>query len=147
MSAPGEVLLVSSNASGVQANDDVGAPAINSDGRYVTFYGYATNLVPTGSTDPQVFHKDLQSGTVKLCSASASGTTGNSYAAWPDITWDGRYVAFHSDSTNLVAAAFTATQVFRKDVQTGAIRLVSCSASGTPGDPYSQNVSISGLVA
>jgi len=142
-SAPNEVVLVSCNASGVQADDEVGAPAISSEGRYVAFYGYATNLVPTGSSEPQVFHKDLQSDVVKLCSANASGTTGNGYAAWPDISWDGRYVAFHSDSTNLVGTAITATQVFRKDVQTGAVKLVSCNASGTPGDSYSQDVSIS----
>lgn len=59
----GTTTRVSVSSSGVQANHHSGLPAVNADGRYVTFISNANNLVPddtNGFTD--VFVRDQFSG-------------------------------------------------------------------------------------
>jgi Tol biopolymer transport system component len=130
----GEVRLVSADAAGVQGNNNSTSPAISSDGRYVAFQSAATNLVTPATVNQQVFRKDLLTGTVVLVSADAAGTQGNNSSTYPAICDDGRYVAFHSQSTNLVAPATADNQVFRKDLVTGEIGLCSADAAGTAGN-------------
>ncbi|MHB9053468.1 MAG: TolB family protein, partial [Thermoleophilia bacterium] len=79
--------------------------AISADGRYVAFHSYATNLVAGDSNGTwDVFVKDTQTGAtsrVSTDSLGAQATGGASYT--PAISAGGRYVAFHSNATNLVA--------------------------------------------
>jgi RHS repeat-associated protein len=97
----------------------------SSDARYVAFQSAASNLVPgdTNGTD-DIFVIDRQEGSISLASQSSSGTIGNAGSQWPSISADGRYVAFTSDSTNLVASdTNAASDVFLRDrgpVDTGA---------------------------
>ncbi|MFX8856580.1 hypothetical protein ABTM81_20580, partial [Acinetobacter baumannii] len=51
----------------------------------------------------------------------------------PAVSWDGRFVAFDSTATNLTANPGSATQVYLKDMTSGAIRLVS-AAAGVPAN-------------
>lgn len=41
-------------------------------------------------------------GDVSLCSSDSAGIEGDDWSYYPAVTPDGRYVAFHSDATNLV---------------------------------------------
>ena len=116
---PGDVVLVSSDTAGAQGNNESQYPRMSSDGRYVVFQSTATNLVTPATTNEQVFRKDLLTGEVKLCSADIGGVEGNAASFNPVISSDGRYVAFHSTATNLVAPATTNWQIFRKDMLTG----------------------------
>ncbi|OFW56767.1 MAG: hypothetical protein A2W01_12450 [Candidatus Solincola sediminis] len=109
-------------------------PDISSDGRYVSFYSAATNLVPGGTTNQQVFRKDLQTGTVNLCSSDAAGVEGNGPSSWAQVSYDGRFVVFYAAATNLIAGGTTGQQVFRKDLQTGTVNLCSADAAGTEGN-------------
>jgi hypothetical protein len=94
------------------------------DGRYVAFVSTATNLV-AGDTNgiPDVFVRDLQAGTTTLVSVGAkpinSSTPLTGTSESPEITPDGRYVAFYSSATNLVAGVGTSGEVYVRDLQAG----------------------------
>jgi Tol biopolymer transport system component len=129
---------VSVGPNGEQANAASGAVAsvvISADGRYVAFESSATNLVAGGTNGQHhVFLRDRVNGTTECVSLSSTGTEGNSYSAWPAITPDGRYVAFHSMANNLVAGdANYVADVFLRDRLTGTTELVSLSAQGLQG--------------
>src|SRR6185436_3975299 len=84
-----------------------GAPVISADGRWVTFYSEAADLV-SGMTDGNgnhygegdVYLFDRISGTVTLVSRSAASpiSTGDRGATQPAISADGRFVVFLSQS-------------------------------------------------
>jgi len=74
---------------------------------------------------------------------SADGTPANDYSGGSKITADGRYVVFDSAATNLVTSDTNgADDVFRKDLRTGTVTLVSRRTGGTQGDNNSFNPNI-----
>jgi Tol biopolymer transport system component len=89
--------------SGEQTNAHTGLSAISADGRYVAFSSEATNLVP-GDTNGcyDVFVRDRIAGTTERVSVSTTGQQANGDSYADSISADGRYVAFHSDASNLV---------------------------------------------
>lgn len=142
--ATGEILLASADSAGAQGNSNSTSPgSLSADGRYVAFYSSATNLVAPATAASQIFRKDLLTAAVALCSSSSDGTAGNNGSIWPRMSADGRYVAFQSQATNLVAPPTTGAQVFRKDLKTAAVILISASAAGIQGDGVSQIPGIS----
>jgi hypothetical protein len=142
---------VSMSSSGKQGNLDSGlrGVSISADGRYVAFESAATNLV-AGSHDgsDDVILRDRLLGTTERISVSSSGTPGNYGSYYPSVSADGRYVAFWSYATNLVADYTNpaSAQVFVRDRLAGTTELVSVSSAGVQGNGYSgyyMNVSIS----
>lgn len=113
-------------AAPVVGNKPSYAPEISSTGRYVVFASDATNLV-AGDTNGRrdIFLRDTVSKTTRLVSKPKSGgANGNSYA--PQVSDDGRYVAYLSDATNLVSGDTNGvTDLFRFEVATGAVTRVS----------------------
>src|SRR3954470_6065443 len=81
------------------------------DGRYVAFMSTATDLVAgdtNGVTD--VFVRDMQTGLTMLASPGARSAgmnpkIGNIGSEAPDISANGRFVAFYSSASNLVSDA------------------------------------------
>ncbi|MDZ4761724.1 MAG: Ig-like domain-containing protein [Alphaproteobacteria bacterium] len=141
----GAITRVSTDAAGAQGNNASFEPAISADGRYVTFYSSASNLV-AGDTNgqPDIFRKDLQTGAITRVSTDASGAQGNTSSFDPGISSDGRYVTFSSNASNLVAGdTNNTTDIYRKDLQTGAIVRVSSDASGAQGNNTSSGSAIS----
>jgi len=135
-----EIKLASCDSSDVQANNGVFGPSISADGRYVAFFTPATNLLSTPTTLSQVFRKDLQTNQVVLCSCDSGNNQGNFNSNDTAISSDGRYVTFESNATNLGPATTSGrTNIFRKDLQTGEVKLVSCNSAGTEGDQSSLN--------
>jgi Tol biopolymer transport system component len=135
---------VSVDGSGIQGNEGSFNPSISSDGRYVAFESYATNLV-TGDTNDRedIFVYDRQTDTIERVSVDGKGTQGNNYSYKPAISADGRYVAFVSGATNLVAGdTNTTSDIFVYDRQTDTIERVSVDGSGIQGNGGSQNPSI-----
>src|SRR5207247_11010915 len=106
--------------------------ARSADGRFVAFDSAATNLV-AGDTNgtADVFVHDRQTGTTERVSvASGGGTQGNGksggFFAFPALSADGRFVAFQSDATNLVAGDTNGTtDVFVYDRQTATTERAS----------------------
>jgi fibronectin type 3 domain-containing protein len=139
----GAVTLLSRGPGGA-ANGDSDQAVISADGRYVAFTSKASNLVPgdlNGKSD--VFIEDLQTGTVLLVSTGANGQ-GNDDSFNPVLSADGRYVAFTSAASNLDPNKTDhAFDVFRKDMQTGEVRLVSTGPGGQ-GSASGDGASISG---
>ncbi|MBZ0320393.1 MAG: hypothetical protein K8L91_28530 [Anaerolineae bacterium] len=128
------VQLVSVSTEGVKANNLASDPSISADGRYVAFVSDATNLV-AGDSNAQsdVFVHDRQTGQTSRVSVGAGGTqaTGGR-SVDTSISADGRYVAFLSGATNLVAGDTNATEdIFVHDRQTGQTTRVSVATGGT----------------
>ena len=126
---------VSETSSGGQANGDSTYPQISPNGRYVVFASTASNLAASdGNTRSDIYRHDLQTGRTEHVSVSTSGGASNGNSLYPAISGDGRYVAFQSSSTNLVAGDTNGqTDVFLRDMQTGRTELVSLSSSGAQG--------------
>ena len=108
---------VSVGPGGAQANRRSYGPAISAHGRYVAFFSYASNLVAgdtNGATD--VFVRDRKTQVTRRVSVGAGGAQANSESFDPAISADGRYVAFYSEASNLVAGDTNdSTDVFVRD--------------------------------
>ena len=142
---------VSVASDGAQGNGSSGLvtfafpPALSADGRFVAFVSFATNLVASdtnGATD--VFVHDRQTGTTERVSVASDGTEGNAASAGAALSADGRFVAFHSAATNLVAGDTNGTNdVFVHDRQTGITERVSVASDGTQGNKASSYPALS----
>jgi Tol biopolymer transport system component len=130
---------------GVEGDGESGHPSISADGRYVAFYSFGTTLVsPDTNQDRDVFVRDRQSDTTERVSVSTSGVQGNSGSGTPSISTDGRYVAFHSNATNLVPNDSNGcSDVFVHDRLTGTTERVSVDSNGAEGNSWSSYPSLS----
>ncbi|MBX3059677.1 MAG: PD40 domain-containing protein, partial [Anaerolineae bacterium] len=91
-----------------------------------------------------VFVYDLQTGQTSRVSVASDGTHGNSYAAYPSISADGRYVTFVSDSSNLVSGDTNGSaDIFVHDRQTAQTSRVSVASDGSQANSFSELPSIS----
>ena len=70
----------------------------------MAFESDATNLV-SGDTNgtADIFVHDRQTGTTERVSVATGGSQATGGSFTPAISADGRFVAFHSDATNLVS--------------------------------------------
>jgi hypothetical protein len=144
--ATGAVTRVNTASSGAEANDATyETSAVSDDGRYVAFASSASNLVD-GDTNGviDVFVKDLQTGVIRRASTAADGAESDGDSVGCSISADARYVVFYGNATNLVAGTADVTNVFVKDMQSGAIARLSSAADGTPANAASFYSTISG---
>ena len=136
--ASNSMTLVSVNAAGNGGgNGDSIAGQVSSNGQYVVFQSDATDLVSgdtNGVTD--IFVRDLQSGTTIPASVAANGRWPNSASTSPVMTPDGRWVAFVSTASNLVAIDNNSiADVFMRDMVSHTNLLVSTRATGKGSPP------------
>lgn len=128
--------LVSVSSGGVKGDGASQLDAISDDGRYVLFSSTSTNLV-AGDTNGvrNLFLRDTRLGTTIAVDTDVNGVLGNASAGngSGDLSGDGRYAVFVSTATNLVSGA-SGQQAYVKDLQTGAIALVSVRADGTASE-------------
>jgi Tol biopolymer transport system component len=114
----GTTTRISVSSTGAQANGESLQPtAISADGRYAAFTSRASTLV-AGDTNGlvDVFVRDLGANTTVRVSVGAGGAQGNRGNFTPSLSADGRYVAFTSLASNLVAGDTNeAADVFRHD--------------------------------
>ena len=133
------MVRVSLAPGGAESNGDSAFPSISADDRYVAYASFATNLVPgdtNGAMD--VFLLDLQTGTTELVSVSSLGVQGNAGSYRPSVSSDGRFVAFSSDASNLVAGDTNGKRdVFVRDRLNGTTERVSISTGGVEGEAVS----------
>jgi Tol biopolymer transport system component len=130
---------VSVSSGGAEANDLSYWPSISFDGRYVVFQSWATNLVAgdtNGRTD--IFVRDRLLGTTERVSLANSGFESNDESQTATISGDGRFVAFTSFASNLVAGDTNGTyDVFVRDRLNGTTERVSVDSSGVEGNGMS----------
>jgi Tol biopolymer transport system component len=164
--AAGTTVRASVDSVGVEGNAASTKPRISGDGRFVAFGSEASNLVSgdtNGSRD--IFVHDLVSSTTERVSVGSAGNEANSQSdgpgirggsSWgPDISADGRFVAFDSIATNLVAddtntcgpfyqsPAGACPDVFVRDRLAGQTRRVSVDSAGAQANAASTDPAIS----
>jgi len=140
----GVVERVSLSTSGTPVPGMTSNGAISDDGRYVAFHT-SVSLSPT-DTDAgnDVYVRDRVAGTTTLVSVSSAGVLSNGTDTDADISDDGRYVVFESNSTNLVAGDTSTKDIFRHDRTTGETIRISQELDGTKGNGSSRDAIISG---
>ncbi|MFI5610180.1 S8 family serine peptidase [Amycolatopsis sp. NPDC051903] len=85
------------------ANAYSASPRISANGEFVAFFSFATNLVAGDDAFSDVYVRDLRARTTEKISGGPYGELGDAYSDFPSISADGKYVAFESEATNLVA--------------------------------------------
>lgn len=133
---------VNVSSSEAQANGSSIDASISSNGRFVAFTSYASNLVADDTNAaPDVFVRDLDSGTTTRVSVSSTGAQAVLAPNWrsesPTVSADGRYVAFESAAANLVANDTNGRpDVFVHDRTTAATTRVNVSSAGDQANGY-----------
>jgi Tol biopolymer transport system component len=141
----GETTRVSVASDGEEGNGESLTPSISSDGRYVAFVSFASNLVDGESNgESNIFVHDRQGGQTSRVSVTLDGAVVNGESFSPSISPDGRYVAFVSSASTLVEGDTNrSADIFVHDRQTGQIKRVSVASNGTEGNGDSLSPSIS----
>jgi Tol biopolymer transport system component len=135
-SKTGNTSRVSVSSAGVQGNDQSDFVGISAHGRYVAFTSYANNLV-AGDTNAvtDAFVHDRKTGKTARVSVNSAGVQGNQDSATSMISAHGRYVAFNSLASNLVAGDTNGLgDAFVHDRKTGKTTRVSVSSAGEQGN-------------
>ncbi|MCA9200053.1 MAG: PD40 domain-containing protein, partial [Planctomycetales bacterium] len=137
----GVTSFVSVHEDGIQGRHGF-APVITPDGRRVAFTSLSDDLVTEdANARSDVFVRDLTTNETILVSVNAAGTGSGAepgfifnHAIPPAISPNGRYVAFQSTATNLVAGLTdqeSTIDVFLRDLETNTTRGASVSLAGT----------------
>lgn len=137
--------LVSVSSAGAQGNDVSGAPSVDANGSVVAFHSAADNLVPGDANNAfDVFVRDRHEGITERISVSRGGRDTNGQSFSPDITPNGRWVAFASDASDLVLGDTNhVTDAFVRDRLTGTTERVSLADDGSEGSSSTTGVAIS----
>jgi Tol biopolymer transport system component len=145
--------LISISDARAQGNNDSDHGSISADGRFVAFASIASNLVPDDTNDASdVFVRDRATDTIARVSVGPFGVQGDANSGMlsllgsPDITADGRFVAFASEASNFVIGDMRGTSdVFVHDRRTGDTELISRGIDGLPaGGSLAPSISADG---
>ena len=139
LAVPGTTELVSVSSSEAQSNGNSFRPAISGDGRFIAFSSEA-GLVPDDTNGGHdIYLRDRQLGTTERVSVDSDGNQATGGGAGdPEISADGRFVAFASGQSTLVSGDTNGTDdIFVHDRLTGDIERVSVSSLGVQGNNYS----------
>lgn len=126
-------------------NNDSTRPSISCGGDYVAFESVASDIV-AGDTNnfEDVFLYDRINGPTKRISVDSYGTEANNDSAYVDISANGRYVAYYSYASNLVASdTNSSADVFFYDAKSASTSLISIASGGGVGNGTSFIPSIS----
>jgi len=130
--ASGLTTLVSTRTNGAVANGPSRNPVMTPDARYVAFVSSGSNLVANDTNGiADVFVRDQITTTTTLASVGARSTGSVTLPAAsdvPDITPDGRFVAFFSTATNLVPNTTSAGQIYVRNLAENKTIWVSSNA-------------------
>lgn len=135
----GHTTRVSLSERGAQLDWPSIDPDISPDGDRLVFVSGASTVVRGDTNSSQdVFLRHLSTGVVERISVLPDGTEANAGSMRPRFSPDGRRVAFVSVASNFVQGDDNfAADVFVKDLDTGAVQLVSRSVTGGVGDRQS----------
>jgi PKD repeat protein len=138
----GTVEVVSLTDAGYIVGHNGNRASMSSDGRFVAFESAFPVTADDGNGRPDIFVRDRQAGTTTRVSVSTFGAEGDAASVYPAISPDGRWVAFHSTSSNLVADDANRTgplpagvDVFLHDRETGVTERASVTTEGVEALP------------
>ena len=142
----GTTTRLSVTGSGGEANSHSFAPAISADGRLVAFYSHASNLVAGDQNGlDDVFVGSVEGRQTTRVSTAPGGADANGGSYFPALSADGRFVAFLSDASNLVAGDTNGQRdVFVHDRANSTTSRVSVSTGGEEANLTSTGVALSG---
>lgn len=125
----GSVENVNVSSTGEPGNGVAGGGSATSDGRFVAFYSFSTNLVPNDTNGHEdIFVRDRKLGITERVSIADDGTQANDWS-WVNngsvISEDGRFVVFSSNANNLVPGDIGGDDVFVYDRQEQKIECIS----------------------
>ncbi len=138
----GTTTLISKATTGTApANAESKEPRLSTSGDYVVFHSAATDLVvgdTNGASD--VFLWSRASGLIEKVSVGFGGAQANARSELPSVVRDGRYVAFSSEATNLLATSTVGptTNIFVRDRTLGTNKRVSIGLAGADPNNNSQ---------
>ncbi|MGH7149238.1 MAG: hypothetical protein ACREIU_00995, partial [Planctomycetota bacterium] len=137
----------------VSGDRDSQNPKVSADGRYVAFESRASNLLPAAmSSISHVYVRDtLTRTTVGVTASVPSGFTpfeANGDSRNASISDAGRFVAFESAATNLAPGVATFSNVYVRDLVTGAALVASVGffPGAANGDSFRPSLSADGRV-
>jgi len=141
-SETGEVRQVSKAYDGTESNGSSILPSISRDGRYVVFTSSSSNLV-AGDTNGKadVFVYDVQSERIVRVNLGVDGGEAAQHSNIASLSPNGKYVAFYSNSWNLVPADYNGEMdvfvvknpLFREDASTPPMPTDLKQANGFDG--------------
>lgn len=136
--------IVSRATGGAAGNSHSYRGVISPDGRYVAFASTATNFGQGYGGRLQVFVRDRTAGTTALVSVGSPGGKGNGDSTVSAISATGRYVAFVSTATNLVAGDTNHVHdIFVRDRQTRVTTRASVATGGAQANGWSYQATVS----
>lgn len=105
---------------------------VSANGRFVVFEGYSPLVKGQKELENQIVLRDRKLGTTTLVSKSSKGKKGNAASFNPQISANGRWIAFDSRASNLVPRDSNGvSDVFLHDTKTGKTTRVSVASAGT----------------
>jgi uncharacterized repeat protein (TIGR01451 family) len=138
----GTTEIISVNTAGEPGNSLNVQADISADGRFVVFSSFAENLVPGPQSGLQVYLRDRATGMIERITEDAAGEPGDGSSVDPTVSLDGRFVAFQTNSGNLIGDGDHESQILVKDRVTGAFERVSATSAGEPADLLSEHPDI-----
>jgi Tol biopolymer transport system component len=158
----GSVELISRNRALAAGNEASAGPAISLDGRFVTFFSNAENLVRDDTNEQRdVFVFDRLTRRIERVSVSSRGEQGTgeddseedehggreaNEGHPPSISAEGRFVVFWTGLNGLVGADHDdVVDVFVRDRWLQRTRRISTGLGGAPADGPSRRAGISGV--
>lgn len=139
----GAQFIASATPGGAPANGSSSHPSISYSGKVVAFASTATDLGPKAVGGRSNIYARLANGRIELVSQAPDGADANAGSSQPEISGDGKYVAYTSTATNLVPRdGSSRPQVFLTNLSTGKTVLISKGRHGLPGNGWSGDPAI-----
>lgn len=130
--------IVSVNDAGVEGDSLSVRADLSLDGRFVVFSSFAENLVPGLQGGLQVYLRDRATGTTERISEDAARNPGDGTSVLPVVSADGRFVAFQTNTGNLIGDGNHELHILVKDRQTGTFERASANSAGEAADLLSE---------
>jgi cell wall-associated NlpC family hydrolase len=129
----GTIERVSVSSSGAEGDGSCYEADISSDGRFVTFQSYSSNLVGDDTNDASdVFVHDRTTGETVRVSVTSDGSQASESSWTPKISGDGRLVVFETRSALGDGDDNEETDVYVHDTESGSTSRVS--GTGADGE-------------
>ncbi|MGV6851666.1 MAG: InlB B-repeat-containing protein [bacterium] len=130
-----QIITLSLNNNNV-ANNTSSKPVISRNGEFIAFSSYATNLV-TGnfqSSVSRLYLYDISHQNIQLISTNLNGDIGNGHSTAHEVSNDGQWVLFSTQSSNLdTVDTNPGLDLYLKNTITGELKLISQSSDGLSG--------------